>query len=68
MHHVLLVLCCWPAAGGANMLLFLLHLFTDVLVTTEPLQLHIFGGKKFPGYDILPDGWNNSNRYAGEIF
>ena len=32
MPYILLVLCCWPAAGADNILVLLLHIFTDLLV------------------------------------
>ena len=32
VNYVLLVLCCWPAAGADNILVLLLHIFTDLLV------------------------------------
>ena len=32
MPYILLVLCCWPAAGADEMLSLLLHFFTDLFV------------------------------------
>jgi len=33
---MLLVLCCWPAAGAARTLLLLLHYLNDLFVATQP--------------------------------
>ena len=63
--------CRWPAAGAAHKLLLLLHLFTDLRVSTELHTAfkyeHIFG-KQLPWYKILTDVWNSYNRYVEDFF
>ena len=71
MHYMLVGFCRWPAAGAAHKLLLLLHLFTDLRVSTELHTAfkyeHIFG-KQLPWYKILTDVWNSYNRYVEDFF